>query len=1173
MTIKFDKIVFFVLIIISNISCFFPTKLLSLSRFEYSLVNEDEILKLKDDFLKKFEIIKSQEEEQNLSAIVENAQNIYIFELLESKIGIFIDNFIFIFSSEGNFIKKIKISGKYIDKKYIVFPYYRQLKEKKEFTYIILYINNEYNLSLNFHLFNNSLDRDVLLSKDEILIFNDKEKPLISNEHSFTGQLINDKILFFFQEETKKEIIIKEISINPKTKKLQSLNSTKLESVNIKGKIINSFINKEKSKIMILYSLNNKFTNNISYVYSIYDIIKKKFEFQNHNNAPNNEFIFLNIDYDLNSNKYIIHELNRKIEVSGKGGDSNLGVESNKKFIYDKNKLKQKSFYFINYCLLKYNRNYQMMLFLKNNNPNNDNKNPDISFNLVDIKENNIKLRKLENGDRNDGDNPSDQKGEENNEKGDQGGGQSDNQGGDQGGGQGDNPGGDQGGGQGDNQGGDKRQGQTPGGYSFDFDNKNSTIPKDEIKENRDSIMSLVKPGETYELKGDDYSIKVAPMGQNQQEEGATSIDFRECEQKLREYYNLGNDTNLTVFQTETTSSNEKRLTNKVQYVVYDENNTLLNLSVCEDQQIRVNYAIKEDSDFNLTKYSYFEDQGIDILNSSEPFFNDICYPYSDGTSDMILSDRINEIYQNYSLCDSGCEYEGLNATTGVISCSCSVSTDDSDDDDDTDSNLKEIILSLFSDSTFGVIKCHNLVFSSSKASNIGFWLFLIIVVGHIPLYVWFFKKGVLQIKNYIEEEMIKYHYISKNEPKEKEDKNNNNIDNNMKIEEIEDNNEIKISNPPPKKSASRNIDGDLIQKSENIKIAKNTVESTESDELSKNEEKQNNKILIKESNKNILDDDKIKVVVDNNNTEEEGDQPSKRNENLIAVYKTEETLSESDRKISKKKSIESQKNLKTSYFLIQIDANNSSDRDRPKESNYILNNYQYETAIKYETRTFWRVLYIVMISKNNILNTFILKSPLESKPLQICLLLFSYISDLALNTLFYFSDNISDKYHYTGNNLFWYTLFNNILISVISTVLSLIIGGILKLMENSKDNMEEQFKKEEKKLRENPEYKVSNERKNEIKKIIEKELKKLKIKMVVFVTLDFILLLLFFYFVTAFCEVYKNTQTSWISDAIVSIIISFPIELAISLAITILYFLAIKYKWKYVYKLAMFLA
>ena len=265
-------------------------------------------------------------------------------------------------------------------------------------------------------------------------------------------------------------------------------------------------------------------------------------------------------------------------------------------------------------------------------------------------------------------------------------------------------------------------------------------------------------------------------------------------------------------------------------------------------------------------------------------------------------------------------------------------------------------------------------------------------------------------------------------------------------------------------------------------------------------------------------------------------------------------------------------KNSKSAYFLIQIDANNSPDSDKPLESNYILNNYEYDTAIKYESRTFWRILYIVLISKDNILNTFILKSPLESKPLQICLLIFSYTCDLALNTLFYFSDNISDKYHYTGKYLFWYTLFNNILISVISTVLSLILGGILKLMAASKDNMEEQFKKEEKKLRKDPNYKVSNERKKEILQKLEKELKKLKIKMTCFVVIDFIILLFFFYFVTAFCEIYRNTQTSWISDAVMSIIISFPIEFGIALAITIAYYLAIKYKWKFIYKIVMFL-
>ena len=126
--------------------------------------------------------------------------------------------------------------------------------------------------------------------------------------------------------------------------------------------------------------------------------------------------------------------------------------------------------------------------------------------------------------------------------------------------------------------------------------------------------------------------------------------------------------------------------------------------------------------------------------------------------------------------------------------------------------------------------------------------------------------------------------------------------------------------------------------------------------------------------------------------------------------------------------------------------------------------------------------------------------------------------------------------------------------------------------MAASKDNMEEQFKEEEKKLRKDPNYKVSNERKKEILQKLEKELKKLKIKMTCFVVIDFIILLFFFYFVTAFCEIYRNTQTSWISDAVMSIIISFPIEFGISLAITIAYYLAIKYKWKFIYKIVMFL-
>ena len=690
----------------------------------------------------------------------------------------------------------------------------------------------------------------------------------------------------------------------------------------------------------------------------------------------------------------------------------------------------------------------------------------------------------------------------------------------------------------------------------FDFDNKNTNVSRQEMRENRNSIMQTVQPGQSYELKGDDYSIKIAPMGQR--EEGSTSIDFGDCERRLREYYNLSSNSTLSVFQTELTSSNDKSLTNKVQYTVYlvdDENSIQLNLSVCENQKVQINYALKNNTNFDMEKFSHFEDIGVDILNSSDPFFNDICYTYSNGSSDIILTDRINEIYQNYSLCDSECDYEGLNVTTGTVSCSCNITEDDSDDDDDDSSaNLKSIFLSLFSDSTIGVIQCYKNVFTYSKKSNIGFWVFLVLVIGHIPLYIWFFMKGNSQIKSYIDGEMEKFHYLSKPE---------------------ENDNENQISNPPKntnndnknKTSNSRNKESDLIQKSDNLNLVKNTAETEGDDKKSKDEliMKQIHKKEKLEKVQNNIE----KLAIEQNNT---NDSTSKReankNPNILTVYKTEETLGENEQKIKSKKT---NKESKSAYFLIQIDANNSPDNDKPLESNYILNNYEYETAIKYETRTFWRVLYIVMISKDNILNTFILRSPLESKPLQICLLIFSYTCDLALNTLFYFSDNISDKYHYTGKYLFWYTLFNNILISLISTVLSLILGGILNLLAESKDNLEDEFKEEEKKLREDPNYKVSEERKSEIMHKIDKELKKLKVKMIFFVIVDFIILLFFFYFVTAFCEIYKNTQTSWISDAIMSIIISFPIELAIALAITIVYFLSIKYKWKRLYKLAMF--
>jgi hypothetical protein len=69
---------------------------------------------------------------------------------------------------------------------------------------------------------------------------------------------------------------------------------------------------------------------------------------------------------------------------------------------------------------------------------------------------------------------------------------------------------------------------------------------------------------------------------------------------------------------------------------------------------------------------------------------------------------------------------------------------------------------------------------------------------------------------------------------------------------------------------------------------------------------------------------------------------------------------------------------------------------------------------------------------------------------------------------------------------------------------------------------------------------------------------------------LEMLFLLFFFYYVTAFCHVYKNTQSSLLLDAVSSIVLGIFINILISLVGTICYIIAIKYKIKLLYSVVL---
>ena len=636
-----------------------------------------------------------------------------------------------------------------------------------------------------------------------------------------------------------------------------------------------------------------------------------------------------------------------------------------------------------------------------------------------------------------------------------------------------------------------------------------TNIPLESIEMKMDKILSNIQIVNSYIIKGEEgYSISIFLI--NEEKEG-NYIEFLSCEDKLRNYYNYTEETKLILFLIEIYMEEERWINNKLKYFVFNEKKEKLDLSICKTENITIHYKIKNTSLLNLTKISYFDNLGINVFNRADPFFNDICFPYSEDGSDIIVKDRRKYIYQNYSICDKSCEYEKVEIQKQTISCICSISSEFDPNSEEFETNEFENIL--LQNSTLGIIKCYKLVFNfKKKYKNVGFWIALISITTNIPIIIIYLIIGILPINKFIEIQMKKYHYSINN----KENKSNSieNKNNNYKEKIVKGNKIIEIK----KKIQSDYTYERSLKKHNTINIYKNKKD---------NELNSFNELI------------KKKEIIDINSFIEKG--------------------------------IKSQK-IDEYYYLIKIDANNTSKDKKPPESHYTLNNYDYDLALKYEKRSFCRKFYIILLSQDETLNSLLFKNPLHLNYLRFSLLRLSIINKCALNAILYYNGKISDQFHYIGKKDFWYMLYNNLFITIMCTLISKVIIFILRNMTTSKNKIEKIFRNEEDKMRKNNNYIVSNTKKIEIQKKIKQIIKLLKITIFLFFVIQFFLLLFYFYFMIAFGEVYKYTQFHVLKDSITSYIISFPISITISLVLCILYEIALKYKLKILYKIILFL-
>ena len=708
----------------------------------------------------------------------------------------------------------------------------------------------------------------------------------------------------------------------------------------------------------------------------------------------------------------------------------------------------------------------------------------------------------------------------------------------------------------------------------IDMINLETNIPLDSIEKKFDKIFSYIQIGNSYEIKGEEgYNISISLI--NEQKEG-NYIQFLSCEDKLRNYYNYTEETKLILFLIEIYMEEERWINNKLKYFVFNEKKEKLDLSICKTENIAIHYKIKNTSLLNLTRISYFDNLGINVFNRADPFFNDICFPYSEDGSDIIIKDRRKYIYQNYSICDESCEYEKVEIEKQTISCICSISSEFDPNSEEFEQNEFQCIL--LQNSTLGIAKCYKLVFNfKNKYKNIGFWVSILCIITHLPIIILYFKIGIFPIQKYIEIQMEKYHYsVNKNEKNinimEKENHNINKNDNNdNKNDNIINNNDNKYDN-----KFDNNINNNNDNKNDNNNITKNYNKDgnniNKNDNINKNYNNKRKKIV---KRKTVI---KIKKKIKNNDINVRNIKKHqtvniykiKRNNDLNSFIELIKHKEEVDlNQLVSQKIINS--NLVEYYNLIKMDANNTSQDKKPQESHYILNNYDYDLALKYEKRSFCRIFYIILLSQDETLNSIFFKNPLHLKYLRIALLRLSVVNKVALNAILYYNGKISEQFHYIGKKNFWYILYNNLFITVMCTLISKILVFILRNLTTSKCVIEKIFRNEEDKMRQDNKYTVNEERKLQIEAKIKMILKILKIKLSLFFIIQLFLLLFYFYFMIAFGEVYKYTQLHVLKDSITSYIISFPISISISLVLCILYEVALKYKLKILYKIILF--
>ena len=180
------------------------------------------------------------------------------------------------------------------------------------------------------------------------------------------------------------------------------------------------------------------------------------------------------------------------------------------------------------------------------------------------------------------------------------------------------------------------------------------------------------------------------------------------------------------------------------------------------------------------------------------------------------------------------------------------------------------------------------------------------------------------------------------------------------------------------------------------------------------------------------------------------------------------------------------------------------------------LNTLEYELAILIDKRTYFQYYWSLLKKNQLILFTFSPANDYNLITIKICLFLLSFSLYFTING-FFFSDETMHKIHEDNGK---FNLIYQIPQMLYSIIISSIINMILRQLSLSEKNI----------------LTIKSEKNIQKMKNLSKSIKRyIIIKFIIFFILYIIFSLFFWYYISCFCAVYKNTQMILIKDTLFS--------------------------------------